>query len=161
MSTVETKEIEKPSAGRPPHFKPEYGDELIRLMGEEGLSLSAAAAAMGFYRQRIYDWMEDRPEFEAQVRHAQGKRLEYLERRLMNTNMPAAQVTAMIFALKTADKNEWREKIDIEHTGKDGGAIETAHTNTARLIIDTSQASLEQLETLKQIAMQRTEEEGP
>lgn len=149
---------EKNLGGRPSEFRPEYGDELIRLMGEEGLSLSAAAAAMGFYRQRVYDWMEDRPEFEAQVRHAQGKRLEYLERRLMNTNMPAAQVTAMIFALKTADKHEWREKIDIEHTGKDGGAIETAHTQTSRLIVDTSTLDLTQLESLRQIAMQKTEE---
>lgn len=146
-------------AGRPTSYTPEIGIKVVREM-EKGFSLAAAAAAFDISRQTIYNWKDQFPEFDELVKVAMVKRQRFLENRLMETNSGAV-VTSTMFALKNAGAQDWREKQDIELSGPGGAPIQTEHTQTARLVIDASTASLEQLETLKQIAMQRTEEEGP
>jgi hypothetical protein len=111
-------------AGRPTDYRPEYGQEIIDLMAT-GLSLTAAAADLGFHRQRVYEWAEHHPEFADAVKLARAKRVLALERGLLEAT-EGPRVTARIFALKNADPEEWREKVVNEHTGKDGGPIETA-----------------------------------
>lgn len=118
------------SVGRPTAFKPEFAEEMISLMAT-GLSLTAAAAALGFTRQSIYDWEAAHPDFAEAMKLARGKRTLKLEQDLL-TLENGPQVTARIFALKNADPTEWREKTVQELTGKDGGPIETrsAHSMT-------------------------------
>lgn len=110
-------------AGRPTDFKPEYGEEILQTMAQ-GLSLAAAAADLGIHRQRVYDWVEKHPEFADTIKLAQSKRQAFLERRLLKDDLPGPQITSTIFALKNAAAADWREKVDHELTGKDGGAIE-------------------------------------
>lgn len=110
-------------AGRPTDYKPEYGEEILKTMAA-GLSLAAAAADLGIHRQRVYEWVEKHPEFADTIKLAQSKRQAFLERRLLNDELAGPQVTSTIFALKNAAAADWREKVDHELTGKDGGAIE-------------------------------------
>jgi hypothetical protein len=42
--------------------------------------------------------------------------------------------TAMIFWLKNRKRDQWRDRVDNEHTGKDGGPIETV-TKVERTIV--------------------------
>lgn len=103
-------------AGRPTDFKPAYGEEILSLMAE-GLSLAAAAADLGIHRQRVYEWMDRNPEFADTVKLAQAKRQLFLERRLLSAK-EGPVVTSSIFALKNAGPEDWRDKHEIDHSGK-------------------------------------------
>lgn len=110
-------------AGRPSDFQESYGEEILSLMAT-GLSLAAAAADLGIHRQRVYDWLKSHPEFADTIRLAQVKRQLFLERRLLSAEAGPV-VTSTIFALKNAGPEDWREKIDHELTGANGGPIKT------------------------------------
>jgi len=110
-------------AGRPTDFQEGYGEEILSLMAA-GLSLAAAAAELGIHRQRVYDWLKSHPEFADTIRLAQAKRQLFLERRLLTADAGPV-VTSTIFALKNAGPEDWREKIDHELTGANGGPIKT------------------------------------
>lgn len=103
-------------AGRPTLYKPEYGEEMISLMAA-GLSLTAAAADLGFHRDTIYTWEATHPEFSDALKLARGKRVLSLERGLLEAK-DGPTVTSRIFALKNADREEWRDKQDVETTLK-------------------------------------------
>lgn len=111
------------TAGRPTDFKETYGEEILSLMAS-GLSLAAAAAELGIHRQRVYDWLKIHPEFADTIRLAQVKRQLFLERRLLGAEAGPV-VTSTIFALKNAGPDDWREKVDHELTGANGGPIKT------------------------------------
>lgn len=113
----------------------------------------------GIHRERIYEWVERYPELKEQISLAKAMRQLHLEKEFLTTTN-SARVTALTLALTNAARQDWQGKQTIELQGKDGAPIQTEHTQTARLVIDAATASLDQLETLKQIAMQRTEEEG-
>lgn len=116
--------------GRPLEFKDSFSEEIINLMAS-GLSLTAAAASLGFHRDTIYDWAKKNPIFSDALKLARGKRVLHLEKELLDA-AEGPRVTARIFALKNADPTEWREKVDHEMTGKDGGAIQTENISDPR-----------------------------
>lgn len=118
-----TRQAKRP-VGRPTDFKDSFGDEILGLMAS-GLSLVAAAAELGFHRQRVYEWVDKHPEFADTVKLAKAKRQLFLERRLL-AEEAGPKVTATIFALKNAAPDDWREKQEHEVFGKDGGPIQTA-----------------------------------
>lgn len=102
-------------AGRPTDFKPEMGEQIIGYM-KQGYSLTAAAAAVGIHRQRVYDWAEKHPEFADAINLGRGLRTFKLEGDLLSAES-GPLVTSRIFALKNACPDEWREKVDHEHGG--------------------------------------------
>lgn len=106
-------------AGRPSEYREPFGNEMIGLMGT-GLSLTAAAADLGFCKDTIYEWEKKYPEFADALKLARGKRTLFLEKQLL-TGESSPKVTAAIFALKNAAPDEWREKHEI--SGPDGGPI--------------------------------------
>ena len=99
--------------GRPTDFRPSFGEEILTLM-TEGLSLAAAAAAIGIHRQRVYDWVNQHPEFADTIKLATAKRQLFLERRLLAAS-EGPVVTSSIFALKNAAGEDWREKSQVDH----------------------------------------------
>lgn len=113
-------------AGRPTEFKPEFAEAIIDKMSA-GFSLTAAAASLGFHRQRAYEWAGKNPEFADAIKLAQACRTLKLEGDLLEAP-DGPTVTSRIFALKNSAPDEWRDKIDHEMTGKDGGAIKVEDT---------------------------------
>lgn len=111
-------------AGRPSEYTPALGNEIIELMAT-GLSLTAAAAELGFHRDTIYDWAGKYPEFSDACKKARGKRTLFLERRLLSADSSPV-VTSSIFALKNACPDEWREKHEVGVTDKDGKDVPLA-----------------------------------
>ena len=99
-------------AGRPTDYRPQFGEEILALMAE-GLSLTAAAAELGFHRQRVYEWEERYPEFADVIKLARGKRVLKLERDLLAAP-DSPTVTSRIFALKNAAPDEWRDRQEVE-----------------------------------------------
>ncbi|GHE74754.1 hypothetical protein GCM10019059_37870 [Camelimonas fluminis] len=113
-----------PKPGRPTEYRQEYGAEILQLMAS-GLSLAASAAELGFHRQRVYEWMDRHPEFADTVKLAQAKRQLFLERRLLSADAGPV-VTSTIFALKNAGPEDWRDKVQAELTGPNGGPVQIA-----------------------------------
>ena len=110
-------------AGRPTEYKREYAQQIIELM-RQGLSLTAAAAEIGVWRQRIYEWAEQDEELADATKWGQALRTNFLEKRLLSaTDGPT--VTSSIFALKNSAPDEWRDKHDHELSGPNGGPMET------------------------------------
>ena len=98
----------KSVGGRPTDYDPAHCERIIELMSE-GISITAAAAAMGYHRDTLYEWARVHPEFSDALKIARGKRVLRLELELLDaTDGPS--VTARIFALKNADPKEWLEK---------------------------------------------------
>lgn len=106
-------------AGRPSTYTETIGTELVNIMAA-GLSVTAAAAELGFHRDTIYEWAKQHPEFSDALKLARGKRVLCLEREMLAAT-EGPRVTARIFALKNADPDEWRDK--HEHSGPDGGPL--------------------------------------
>lgn len=102
--------------GRPSTYNPALANEVISLMSE-GLSLTAAMAALGYHRQTAYDWQEKFPEFSDAVKLGQAKRQLFLERRLLAAEQGPV-VTSSIFALKNTGTGDWRDKQEVEHSGE-------------------------------------------
>lgn len=102
-------------AGRPSEYKEAYCEEVVNLMAE-GLSLTAAMAAIGFHRDTALDWAQKYPEFSGAIKRGQAKRTLILEQQLLSAEQ-GPRVTARIFALKNAAPDEWKDKVTTEHAG--------------------------------------------
>ena len=113
-------------AGRPSLYSPAYCDEVIAA-GSEGLSLTAFAGIIGVDRRTITEWMDVHPEFSLACKRAQAKRTLFLERGMLAVEATGPMVTARRFALANAAPDEWREKQAFEHSGPNGGAIQTVN----------------------------------
>jgi hypothetical protein len=117
----------KPAVGRPSLYRKNYCDLVIEACSE-GKSLTAFAADIGVSRDTVSEWVAVHEEFSVAVKIAKAKCAAWWEekgRLMAQTGGGQGQVTAVIFGLKNMAPDDWREKIVNEHTGKDGGAIET------------------------------------
>ncbi|QQK04772.1 terminase [Burkholderia anthina] len=116
----------------PSKFKPEFV-ELARnycLLGATDVEL---ARFFGTTDRTIRTWKQQHPEFAEALEQAK----EVADAQVVGalyTNALAGNVTAQIFWLKNRQPAKWRDKIDHEHAGKDGGAIQFQRVE--RRIID-------------------------
>jgi hypothetical protein len=108
-------------AGRPTKYDPAFIDELLDD-ARNGLSLTAFAGKIGVARSTINEWMGAQPAFSEAVKQHAAIRTRVLEEGLLSADM-GPRVTARIFALKNAAPEEWKDKVQQEHGGTDGGAI--------------------------------------
>lgn len=105
-------------AGRPTKYKSEYCDEVVKFCST-GLSLTAFAGSILVARSTINEWMEQHPEFSEAVKVAKAVRTGALEEQMFSAT-EGPKVTARIFALKNADPDEWRDKVQQEISGPNG-----------------------------------------
>ncbi|MCA8251777.1 terminase [Burkholderia sp. AU31624] len=116
----------------PTKFKPEFV-ELARnycLLGATDVDL---ARFFGTTDRTIRTWKLQHPEFAEALEQAK----EVADAEVVGalyTNALAGNVTAQIFWLKNRQPAKWRDKVDHEHAGKDGGAIQFQRVE--RRIID-------------------------
>lgn len=123
---------EAPKMGRPSKYRPEFCEEVVAFMGE-GYSLTAFAGKIGVCGDTVRQWQHDHPDFSVAVKKGQAARTMRLETTLI-AGETGPKVTAHIFALKNAAPEEWRDRQNIEHTGKDGGPIQTEVTSARDIL---------------------------
>ena len=124
-----------PKTGRPSKFSPAYCDLIIEHLAE-GASITSFAAEIGVARSTINQWAEDYPAFSEALKVAKAKCAAWWERQLRQiatTGGGPGSATAVIFGLKNMASDDWRDKQEHEHSGKDGGPIEV--TRIERRII--------------------------
>lgn len=112
-------------AGRPTKYRETYCAEVIGHMSE-GASLTSFAASIGVARDTISEWGRVHAEFSAAVKKGKAKCAAWWEKANRDLALTGkGNATACVFGLKNMAPDEWRDRQQIEHTGKDGGPIAT------------------------------------
>lgn len=119
-------------AGRPTEYRQEYCGKLIDAMSK-GLSLQAAMGEIGYGRARAHEWAKSFPEFRDAIELGHAKRSAFLEKRGLSAESGPA-VTFAIAALKNCNPLEFRDNVQHELVGANGGPIETV-TRIERVIV--------------------------
>lgn len=103
--------------GRPTDYKQEYCELLIEHMGN-GFSFESFAALVNASKQTIYDWLAANPEFlDAKSIAFERSRLFWEKIGIDLARSGAGNATAFIFNMKNRFKEDWRDKIETEHSG--------------------------------------------
>ena len=117
-------------------------------------NISTAAEAAGIDRRRHYEWLADDPDgsYAAAVAAAYDQAGDYLEEKARQRATEGWEEpvwyqgdevgrvrkysdTLLIFLLKGAKPDKYRERGTFEHTGKDGGPIEHKHDGSMNLTL--------------------------
>lgn len=119
--------------GRPSKYDPTYCDLVLEL-GAEGMSKAQMAACIGVNRDTLQEWSRVHPEFSVALKNATELALAWWETAgQRNMTRQGFNATAYIFQMKNRFRDEYRDVAAMEHTGKDGGPIETKSTSLDEL----------------------------
>ena len=103
--------------GRPSDYDPSFCDEAVTFLAD-GYSIAALAGHIGVARSTIYKWVEEHPEFSDAVKVGQAKATLWWEKANRNLAMTGeGNATACVFGLKNRASDEWRDKVENEHSG--------------------------------------------
>lgn len=138
----------KHPGGRPSNYKAEYAEQAYKvcLLGATDKDL---ASFFNVSEQTINSWKEKHVEFLESLKRGKTEADAVIASKLFHrakgydhpdiitascqgvitdiktvTKYYPPDTTAAIFWLKNRQPSKWRDKADIEHTGKDGGPIE-------------------------------------
>ena len=139
---------EKPAAvGRPSKYKPDYAEQAIKLC-MLGMTDAEMASFFEVSESTLNLWKEVHPEFSESIKKgkaaADADVASRLYHRAMGYDHPEDDIrvvsgeivitptikhyppdtTAGIFWLKNRQRDKWRDKVETEVTGKDGGPID-------------------------------------
>ena len=160
--------------GRPEKLTPKLQDDIVKVI-RSGNYIETACAFVGINKTTFYDWLKrgarekDRVERNprAKVRKSERKYVEFsnaIEKALAHAEIrdvaiigKAAekewQAAAWLLERKFPDGWGRKDKYSLEHTGKDGGAIETSQKQE----IDLSNLTDKELEQLERIIKKSTD----
>jgi len=128
----------------PTLYDPKYCDEVIEFMAK-GYSFGAFAGSIRVARTSLNRWRKSHPDFEEACQIGLAARTYSLEKDMMTTESLAI-ARARFYALKNADPIEWRDKREVEHSGK----VQSEVVDAAALAKMTDE-ELEQLERAREI----------
>lgn len=115
-------------AGRPTLYRPEYCSKVVEL-GRDGLSRVQIAAEFDVAKSTLQEWEKQHPEFSVAITLAMTLSQAWWEKKGQECLiMPAgATFQGSVWSRSMAARfpEDWRENSKMEHTGKDGGPIET------------------------------------
>lgn len=88
---------------------------------KEGYSVKAFAGHIGVNYSTVYEWAENHPEFSDAVKDGQAAAAEWWEKTLRNVAAKGeGNASAAIFGVKNRSQEEWRDKVETDHTSSDG-----------------------------------------
>lgn len=143
-----TRRKPRKGAGRPTAFRPEFIAQAAKLTAL-GATDREVAEFFGIAERTLYGWQQAHPKFLKALKlgkEAADARVEKsLYRRALGYSFDAVKImqfrgegvvvpyeqhvppdtAACMFWLRNRRRDKWRDKINHEHSGKDGGAIET------------------------------------
>lgn len=116
-------------AGQPTKYKPEYCDKLIEHMSK-GLSYQSFPALLDTCLKTVYNWEKEHPEFlQAKVIGRQKQQLFYEDLGAKASTGKVKNFNATAFVWMSKNMLGWRDRQDIELSGKDGGPIKSVAMN--------------------------------
>jgi hypothetical protein len=103
-------------AGRPSAYKREYC-ELAKNYCLLGATDDDLASFLGVSRKTVDNWRTTHPEF-AEAAKAGKEQADALVARSLYNKAVGGDTTACIFWLKNRQKHAWRDRHEIDHSGK-------------------------------------------
>lgn len=99
----------------------------------EGYSLGGFAGIIGVNRTTISEWMNSYEEFSLAVGRAKARRLTHWETEMLTgaRTKESGNPTLIIFGLKNAGSDEWRDQTETKHLGPDGGPLQIMEIDDA------------------------------
>lgn len=159
MAKTPAKSNGKHPGGRPSKFDPEEMLPKLSEIGTEGGSKAEMAVALGISRDTFHRWIREYPEFSDSVKKAELLSQIWWEKkgREKTFDSNGFNATSFIFQMKNRFPCDWRDVRQNEHTGKDGGPIETK-TMPA---LDFSHLDADEREALKALLLKaKNKDEG-
>lgn len=145
--------------GRPTKYKPEYARQAKKLC-ELGATDIELADFFEVNESTIYEWQHRFPDFSKALKLAKEPADQRVERSLYRRatgysydtvkifqyngtevvvpyreHVPP-DATSMIFWLKNRKRAEWRDRIENQHTGPDGGPVQVQRVDLAKISDD-------------------------
>ncbi len=118
----------------------EYSEEQVKKIKEtvlksleNGVTMTKACIAAGTNKVTIWRWRKEDQEFDDAILSILDSRVQVVEDALFvnaTSNTKAGDTTAQIFFLKNRSKGRWKDKQEIEHSGK----LELNEEETNKLI---------------------------
>lgn len=106
-------------------------EKAIEIMAE-GASLTEVAAGLGIGRRTLFRWIDEKdeahykPEFATAIEDGTALCQAWWEKTgRLGMFMDKFNATIWIYNMKNRFRDDWRDKTEHEHTGKDGGNIKT------------------------------------
>lgn len=112
-------------AGRPTDYDPAYCERLIEC-GKQGMSKAEMACSLDVSRQTLDNWASAHPEFLEALQRAMEHSLAWWEQQ-GRENLKTASFQSALYGRAMSGRfpaEPYRDR--VEHTGKDGGPIQTA-----------------------------------
>jgi hypothetical protein len=122
-------------------YKPEYCAWVIDA-ARRGFSISGFCGSIGVHRGTLENWRRNHPDFRDSVAVAEMVRVWYLEARaanLMDGHGSGGSVAMVIFALKNADPQHYRDRHEL--TGPDGKEFDTDPGKLAAALLELYRSS--------------------
>ena len=109
-------ELTKAVLGRPSLYRPEYAQQVLEWTAQ-GYSVNAWAGKIGVAPSTIRDWAASYPDFAEACARAKAARLYWWEEKAIHyvEKEISGPVSLIMFALKNAGPEDWKEKIVTEH----------------------------------------------
>ena len=118
--------------GRPSKYDPKYC-EIAREFMRDGYSVTALAGHIGVARSSIFKWAEENPDFSDALKTGQARAALWWEKTLRNVALTGeGNASAAIFGVKNRSSEDWKDKIETDHTSSDGSLAPT------RIIIEAA-----------------------
>ena len=103
-------------AGRPSKYDPAYCKKAVDFLSD-GYSITALAGSLGIGISTLYDWEKAFPEFSAALKVGRAGATKWWEDKARDA-AEQGNATAIVFGLKNRASNEWRDKVETEHSGE-------------------------------------------
>lgn len=123
-------------AGRPSKYDPSMCEDAKAFMAE-GYSKEALAGKLGIAKSRLYVWMEEKQEFRDAINAGEAMSQSWWEDRGRDACVDG-NFNATVWAMNMKNRFGWRDRVDHEHTGKDGGPIESKVIQVVGVDADSS-----------------------
>jgi len=107
-------------AGRPTKYDPSYCDLMIQMLSEGASFTEFRAAIGGVTRQTLSNWRDEHPEFLDAYNRAEALGQAYWEKRLRTEIMFDNKANAALVKLYFANRFNWHDKQQTDHTSSDG-----------------------------------------
>lgn len=128
---------------RPTKYRKEMCERIPDLMAE-GMSKVEVCAELGIHYSTFLDWQKNIPEFSESVKTGEQLSAAWWEKQ-GRTNLENKEFQAALWYMNMKNRFKWADKQQVEHTGKDGGPIESEIKGT----MSVEEAARVYRETLK------------
>lgn len=152
--------VAKPKIGRPTLYRPDMC-AIVYEIGKDGGSNIEMIHKLDIAATTFYEWVRTNAEFRAAVERAELASQVWWENKGRERTFDSKDFNALsyIFQMKNRFPQDWRDRQHLEHTGPNGGPLQSLNATITLDVKDFAPEQREQLRSLLLAAKARGQEE--